>query len=566
MIARDQTGKAGGPGRRAPWALAVVLSAALLMTWSASGVLGAAAIDGGDAAEHFRALSGIAGTLHDLSAGGGSGDRAVDEKQICIFCHTPHGGAAGSPLWNRSGGGAIPRPYGLAEGAMTEVDDRGLCLSCHDGTTALGEVRNRSEPIAMRGDGRLRPEDDARPLIGSGAHPVGGRGQDSGVAPTWDSGPRRPAGCTSCHEPHDDRNFRPGKVPHFWRDSAVSTTCLRCHQAPLRRSAHSPTTLPMGCASCHLGHGQPGTPMLSDTGSAPCLRCHGKRTDTAALIDTGLLAIGKNPVDVESEFERPHRHPLGDSTWAGRTKSIFSGTAEPCGGCHPTHGPEQSGLADARGLTLGVAATADDPGGCLECHDDLGRASALGPDIKSLLSARARSSHPVGRRPAGTVAGLRGEAARRAPMSGSSGHGSEDEGAPRGPHGSAFDGILRAAYDAESASRGGGRPWDLCFGCHDRSTLVAGREGWPGHRAHVGLRNAGCASCHDPHGSEDFPGLISFGQDLRSRDATIDRSGRLEYQPGRGLGMCFLLCHGAEHGPTLSIGPVQFGPAGAGFP
>ena len=43
----------------------------------------------------------VVGTAHDLSAG--SGHNETGEKEVCVFCHTPHGSAQGAPvpLWNK---------------------------------------------------------------------------------------------------------------------------------------------------------------------------------------------------------------------------------------------------------------------------------------------------------------------------------------------------------------------------------------------------------------------------------------------------------------------------------
>ncbi len=79
-----------------------------------------------------------------------------DTTEICVFCHTPHGAnpdAASqlrAPIWNRSLSQASYQLYDqvwsrsfegrLHPGAPTGYSR--LCLSCHDGTIALGAVRN----------------------------------------------------------------------------------------------------------------------------------------------------------------------------------------------------------------------------------------------------------------------------------------------------------------------------------------------------------------------------------------------------------------------------------------
>ncbi|MGD8941042.1 MAG: hypothetical protein PVJ72_16775, partial [Gammaproteobacteria bacterium] len=103
---------------------------------------------------------------------------ATDESQICVFCHTPHAantadlGGSGShrvaPLWNRNLSGAQYKVYGSDIGASgtasldAEVPQPNgvskLCLSCHDGTLAVGAVNvlngtARSTPLPMEGTG-----------------------------------------------------------------------------------------------------------------------------------------------------------------------------------------------------------------------------------------------------------------------------------------------------------------------------------------------------------------------------------------------------------------------------
>ena len=92
----------------------------------------------------------VAGTKHNLSASSTGSTRAVSEDEICVFCHTPHGATSfpGSPLWNRQLSSQTYTVYTSssldAEDIMGQLDQPGgsskLCLSCHDGTLALGTV------------------------------------------------------------------------------------------------------------------------------------------------------------------------------------------------------------------------------------------------------------------------------------------------------------------------------------------------------------------------------------------------------------------------------------------
>ena len=98
-------------------------------------------------------VSDVTQSLHNLSVGGPGGTRAQTESQVCVFCHTPHGATAvpGAPLWNRQLSGATYTTYTSssldAVGVAGQLDQPAgssrLCLSCHDGTLAIGQVNVR---------------------------------------------------------------------------------------------------------------------------------------------------------------------------------------------------------------------------------------------------------------------------------------------------------------------------------------------------------------------------------------------------------------------------------------
>jgi hypothetical protein len=95
------------------------------------------------------ATSGMAGTIigsaHDFSVASWGGG------QVCIACHTPHNAlsaASGVPLWNHTASNAaytMYKSYSL-HATMDSTPTAGdkLCLSCHDGTIALGNFRGGS--------------------------------------------------------------------------------------------------------------------------------------------------------------------------------------------------------------------------------------------------------------------------------------------------------------------------------------------------------------------------------------------------------------------------------------
>lgn len=132
-------------------------------------------------------LAGILGTKHDLSVTGGGTIRAVSEDEVCVFCHTPHGATSELPLWNHQLSTAfytLPDTTGWPALLTTvQQPDKGsrLCLSCHDGTVAIGALVNMPGPgsfssVTMQGvgGGGVMPV-TAYGYIGtdlSGMHPI----------------------------------------------------------------------------------------------------------------------------------------------------------------------------------------------------------------------------------------------------------------------------------------------------------------------------------------------------------------------------------------------------------
>jgi len=97
------------------------------------------------------AFAGIANTRHNLGATGTALNHTDGTGEICIFCHTPHGGdtAAPVPLWNKK----LTNPANFTtydqlgtstlDAAVGTVGSVSLaCLTCHDGTQAIDNIIN----------------------------------------------------------------------------------------------------------------------------------------------------------------------------------------------------------------------------------------------------------------------------------------------------------------------------------------------------------------------------------------------------------------------------------------
>lgn len=94
-------------------------------------------------------------TVHNLSSTvptGSTIDRhwySDDTDQVCIFCHTPHHAKPAQPLWNKVNPTQSFNMYtssstlsSVAKGVTAPGPESLLCLSCHDGRTAINVIHN----------------------------------------------------------------------------------------------------------------------------------------------------------------------------------------------------------------------------------------------------------------------------------------------------------------------------------------------------------------------------------------------------------------------------------------
>jgi predicted CXXCH cytochrome family protein len=107
------------------------------------------------AAASSVALASVINTPHNLSSTNTSGGMHVSgangTTEICIFCHTPHGGnqSVNAPIWNRTVSSTSIYTRFSSLGRITfdakeaPVGSVSIaCLSCHDGTQARDAVIN----------------------------------------------------------------------------------------------------------------------------------------------------------------------------------------------------------------------------------------------------------------------------------------------------------------------------------------------------------------------------------------------------------------------------------------
>lgn len=94
------------------------------------------------------AVAQILNSKHDLSSGSTASTKQSNTSEVCVFCHTPHGASSTAPLWNRgdpasSGSFTVYSSNSMQGTALQPTNaGSGLCLSCHDGATALDLLVN----------------------------------------------------------------------------------------------------------------------------------------------------------------------------------------------------------------------------------------------------------------------------------------------------------------------------------------------------------------------------------------------------------------------------------------
>jgi predicted CXXCH cytochrome family protein len=309
-------------------------------------------------------LAAISNTKHNLSAGGPGTVKATTEQQICVFCHAPHNANPAAPLWNRSLSYQVSgfyTPYSSATLAATGGAAPGqptgaskLCLSCHDGTVALGSVENKpggggagiitmtgsltaaanlgtnlanDHPVSFLYDAALAAKNPE--LVPPASLPAGKIKPDS-------SGQ---AQCTSCHDPHSDTY--PKFMLSGYQDASGygSPLCRTCHNKRywgsletvanvshresiaqwtgagtnpwhiagqnLALNANS-TPKTNACESCHQPHTAPNNRLLKADGeSGICLTCH-----------NGTVANANKNID--AALNKQYVHPVKDTTRTGR--------------------------------------------------------------------------------------------------------------------------------------------------------------------------------------------------------------------------------------------------------
>jgi predicted CXXCH cytochrome family protein len=529
-------------------------------------------------------------TKHNLSASGPGTIKATVEKPVCDFCHPPSHRGLAKPSWNRELPEIIYTTYQSSSLKAAVGQPNGasrLCLSCHDGTIALGALKSEKQPIPFGGGAVRMPV--GRTNLGtdlSDDHPVsfvydGALASRNGQL-EYPAALKRAVKldkfgylqCTSCHNPHDDVY---GKF--LVMENTYSALCTTCHKKKnwsmsTHRSSNatwngrSPRPWPHtsyttvsanGCENCHRPHTAGGRERLLNYAveEENCYPCH-----------NGNVAR-KN---VRKEFDKPYRHPIESS------RGVHNPVEDPlrsprhveCVDCHNAHVANASPASPpmASGRLAGVVGISSSGATvnpvvyeyelCLRCH---GNNPGTKPPVvnriifEKNLGQKFKSSnasyHPVeatGKNP--DVPSLVAPYTTSSLIYCTDCHNSDSGpgvggAGPNGPHGSIWSPILERQLITTDYTNESSQAYALCYKCHNRSSILSDQS-FNKHRKHILDKRTPCTACHDPHGVSASTHLINF-------DKTIvfpSDQGILRFEDrGRFSGACYLKCHNVNHNP-----------------
>ena len=537
-----------------------------------------------------QAQTQIARTVHNLTPAGPGTVKTTQSTGLCVFCHTPHNANPTRALWNREFSGATYQLYESSTLKALLNQPTGasrLCLSCHDGILALGNLR-----VPPPGGQLTLGPLTGKAVLGtnlSDDHPISfiydsalalSRG---GLADplTLASAIRLENGqlqCTSCHNPHEDQR------PKFLRmDNRSGALCTACH-----RPAHWGGSTHATSSATWKGTGTNPWPAgaYATVGENACLNCHRPH---AAGHPQRLLAQGVEPTvctvchngavaskNIEAEFlTKPFHHPIESNQWAHEPKEnpLSMPRHVACMDCHNPHAvtstpgvpPAVPGrLQGVRGVTLSGSPIAEASflyEVCFKCHGMNEPTTSWIVRKDSTRNIRLKidpvnpSYHPIaatGRNI--TMRGFEAGYNTSTIIDCVSCHNNDDwtpvGASPRGPHGSRNEPILERQYQTNDPTTESLTTYAMCYKCHNRNYQITDQQNTFPHEKHVTDNNAPCAACHDPHGSRQNAHLINFMLRDRTNKTVVspNSKGLLEYitdRPGRGS--CSLKCHGFDH-------------------
>ncbi len=316
---------------------------------------------------------------HNMSTPGGA---TSGGSLGCAFCHAPHSGIGGiTPLWNQKLSNSTYTPYtsttykqkGNSQPALGVTSS--LCLSCHDGTVAVGSSAAYGQ-LSVRGT--LNTADSFGTSL-TGSHPFslvtplkdspdlaqslttqGVTGDTTGAIKLVNGSVE----CTSCHNPHVQATDQIAQN-FLVRDSSNGQMCLSCHDPnrvvtgqtnllagytgsihqtatnQVAPDAHVGSYLTVGansCSSCHQEHNSQAPARLlrtsttistADAVSQSCVTCH-----------SGTTYVSPSPLNIMAEAAKPGSHPFPSGANlhdAAEAPVLNNNRHAACVDCHNPH-------------------------------------------------------------------------------------------------------------------------------------------------------------------------------------------------------------------------------------
>lgn len=368
--------------------------------------------------------------VHNLSTSGTGPVKGTSDA--CLYCHAPHSGVAtpNAALWSQTLSVQTYTAYSSttlknAPLQPTLGGSSSLCLSCHDGTVAVGQTQPYG-PFTMGGS--MSPGD----TFGSGlqgSHPfslklpmVDAPDLQQSLTTTHTTADPTKAvqlvngnvECTSCHSPHVQSIDRMSQN-FLVRDSSSGQMCLACHSTdprtvngqnnPLSQwtgSIHAqaankianapvlgsyPNVAQNACVSCHMPHNSLAGPRLlrgpvptvtnMDAATQNCMTCHNGGSNISPAIP-----------NVYAEFAKiAHPYPSGTSTHDSNEAALLNNNRHAtCVDCHNAHASQPvtsfsssmpPAVRGSQNAVVGISATdgtttlnpsVNQYENCLRCH------------------------------------------------------------------------------------------------------------------------------------------------------------------------------------------------------
>ncbi|MFH1321652.1 MAG: cytochrome c3 family protein [Bacteroidota bacterium] len=525
----------------------------------------------------------IVTTVHNLSISGTGGIKATSEAEICIFCHTPHNSRPVAPLWNRNDPGSSYTLYNSSTMQALPGQPDGasiLCLSCHDGTIALGNVVSRTLDITFGGGVTTMPISNSNLSTDLSDDHLISFIYNSPLDAQIKYPPLSPIAlendkvqCTSCHDPHKNIYTK-----FLVATNEYSDLCFKCHDRDYwLGSSHEtsaavwnstapdpwghiefpyPNVSQNACENCHNPHNAGGKLRLlkSNFEENNCFDCH-----------NGNVAA----TNIQAQLSKTYIHNVyGYNLIHDPTEPaiVLTQHAE-CEDCHNPHAVRNTAASAplVKGANVYVQGVSQAGGSlssvtneyelCYRCHAD-SPSKPASPSARVIVQNNVRlefdlanpSYHPIaGPGKNASVPSLIAPLTEASTIYCTDCHASDGVGSPSGPHGSIYPQILKYNYNRD------GNTWitiydgyALCYQCHDMAIIF--NSHWNIRPSHA--QKTSCNTCHDPHGISSLQGnstnnayLINFNTAYCTQFGGV-----IQYiDLGPGSGRCTLRCHNHNH-------------------